>query len=307
MNKKINEYFASKGFTIGSNSFYGTVDGYEVNVTFTQTYVLVHISLYGEDENKKNLAVGLKATNKRINNIMPTILGVNICITNFTYKLLLTDLDNVFSILGKLATENNLLGVGYCPFCGEPLTEENTKTIDTHFGKITLEEKCIQSINTAIEQENKDFANRPNNYLKGFFGAVIGALAGVILYVILFLIGVISAFSSLLAIILGVYLYKLFGGKPNYVMIGMTTGVSLVSILLTFLVLYIVAATGLCVEANINFTGIDALKYCLENSAEFKAGFIQDIITNIVFLALGTGYALYSTSKSIKRINSISK
>ena len=171
--------------------------------------------------------------------------------------------------------------------------------------KIRLSTKAVETVNSMISKNNEDFKNMPNNYAKGFGGILIGALAGLALTIIFSLAGIITAFSSLVAIFLGVFLYKKFGGKPNGVMIFMSFATTLIVLLGAVFMAYVMVANQACVEAGVDLKGIPALNLCLEKVPEFRAMFIGDMALNGLFILLGEGFSIFRLSQMIRRPKNI--
>lgn len=141
----------------------------------------------------------------------------------------------------------------------------------------------------------------PNNYAKGFLGALLGALVGVTIFVILFFLGFISALSAFVAVLLGAYLYKKLGGKPNKAMVAIVSLTSLVSLVLALFLLYVLAAGGLAIEEELTLKGIDTFRYYMENNPDFSREFTYNLILTVVFSLIGCGYEIYALTRSIRR------
>jgi hypothetical protein len=63
---------------------------------------------------------------------------------------------------------------------------KNVKINDCY---VTLSQNCLGELENAVEEENANFDSLPNNYLKGFLGALLGAAIGGIAWAILYLRG----------------------------------------------------------------------------------------------------------------------
>ena len=188
-------------------------------------------------------------------------------------------------------SENGALGVGYCPCCGEAL--ELMKPIRVNDCYVTLSEKCFNELQSVVEVENETFESLPNNYLKGFLGALLGAVVGGIAWYVLYMIGFLSALTAVLAVFLGNMLYVKFGGKPNGVKNIIVAATSLIVLVLTCVLVYYFVVGDLLLQNNIY---MDPFEFIFSD-AELKGYFISDMVMNVVFTLLGVGIQIYSTKK----------
>lgn len=193
-----------------------------------------------------------------------------------------------------------------CPKTGKTIDEQDSKLVyvtgNGTCAGIRLSNEAVELVNNEIEKSNEEFENAPNNYLKGFGGILVGALAGVAVTVIAALAGLITAFASIASIFLGVYLYKKFGGKQNYVMIIMSLVTTLVVILGAVVLLYMSAANSIVQEAGLTVeSGFKSFKYCMNVEPDFKKDFLVDLALNGLFIVIGEGYSISGLIKMIRR------
>ncbi|MBO4666685.1 MAG: hypothetical protein J5666_00960, partial [Bacilli bacterium] len=174
-----------------------------------------------------------------------------------------------------------------CPASGIALDDENSTTTFYNNIKITVSKEGLTKYNESITHANEEFKSEPNNYLKGFLGIFLGGIAGVLATILFSLMGIISAVSAFISVFFGIFLYKKFGGKPNWVMIVMSFITTLVFIMGYILYAYIVYSVTYLADLGIIKAGIDALKYCLANYEEVAKSFRYDMILNLVFCTLG--------------------
>lgn len=306
MNKKIKEYFTNKGLTINKETGYGVIKGYETNLIcmpYSQAPVMLHISTYVTDEVKPKIISVINNMNVKMLNASFTPYGLLIGLNDITIKKLLNRLDNILDSIYAILIDYEALPKEYCPLCGGIL-KENAKTYNIEGMSIMLDPDCVEKVNLAIEQENKDFEKAPNNYLRGFLGTLVGAIVGAMSFIVLYMMGFISAISAFVSILLGAYLYKKLGGKPNKMMIVFTAVTTLVVLLLTVFVLYIVAAKGLVTENGFTSTGFKAFTDMM-TVKEFKSGFTRDMLMTVLFTLVGIFYQVIDMAKSIKRTEKI--
>ena len=312
MNKHIVNVLNKYSFEFEKNTAYGTINGYEVNVInlpmangpifyFSTNLTLEKKALFVQK--MKNYKISLLTANY-------FEFGVSVMIGAFTSKSFEKKFDDT---MGKILNTLDLLEAPkkeFCPSSGIELSLDNSTlaSINTNAGlpiKVRLTNEAINDVNNLITQVNEEFKNAPNNYLKGYMGIFLGAVVGVIATIVLASLGFVSAISPLISIFLGVFLYKKFGGKPNWIMIVMSFVTTIVFILGYILYVYVVYSNGICSEQNIALAGIDALKYCLNADEELAKSFRSDLIFNLLFCLVAVAASAFSLAKSIKRPQNI--
>lgn len=304
MNKKLNIFFTNLGLNVTGNSAYGNLKGFEVSVNVSMldqvSPVKIYVNLFADEDTKLTIVNRIKALNyKNFTVNMDTygiILGFNDPLTVGKLLNRMPDmLDKIFEVL----TTYSAKGSGYCPICGEEL-KEDSKKIKNGWVLVTIDNECITKLNNIIEIENKEFNDMPNNYFKGAMGACLGAVVGIVAYVILFFIGFITSLTSFIAIILGSYLYKKFGGKQNFVMIIILSVISILSMVLAVFGIYVLAAQNLAPLFEFSSTGIKAFTDMM-TIKEFNLEFITNLGLTLFYTLLGVVFEIYKLSKSVKR------
>ena len=152
-------------------------------------------------------------------------------------------------------------------------------------------------INTSGGSQNNDFA--PNNYLRGFIGAIIGALVGAGISVVIYILGFISSISAVVAIVLGALLYEKFGGKLNIGMIIIVTLTSLIILAATVPAIYIVAAGIAAKNEGLSMSAFEAFKICMEDN-EFSRMFYMDLAMVALFSIVGAAFEAFIIFKRIR-------
>lgn len=308
MNKKFVEFFSSYGMEVNGKFAYGIVDGYETNATIAQLDSVapfkMHISFYATDEQKRNIESTIRNLALKFFRMQFSPYGLSLGFNAMTMGQLLKRLpdilDNIFAIL----KENGALTREFCPVCGNRLDPSGSKKCKIDGYTITIDNGCVDTINTVISAENEDFTNAPNNYFKGFLGALIGGLVGAALSILLYVAGLVSSLAAVIAIILGTFLYQKFHGKPNKMMIVIVSLTSLVLLAATIPAIYIVAAGYAAFSEGVNLTAIEAFKYCM-GYAEFARMFYADLALIVFFSLLGTAFEIFVLAKKIKRKKNI--
>ena len=273
------------------NVFYGEYKGYELTIVIGQQF-FVHLNFYSNANVKAQAAkIFLTTTNQTMTNVEVSVYGLSALVNGMTFKSALTKLTEKLDATIAYLNENEAKGVGYCACCGE--ADEMLKTIRVNDIYVSLDGKCYEEIEKVALEEERVYNEQPNNYLKGFAGAVVGAAIGAIAWFVLYLLGYMSALTAVLAVFLGNYFYVKFGGKANGVKNVIVAVVSLLALVLTCVGLYVTVANGLILEDNLNTTAFELI---LSNE-ELKTAFISDMILNVVFTVLGVVIQIFSTKR----------
>lgn len=167
-----------------------------------------------------------------------------------------------------------------------------------------LHPACVANINAVIEAENKDFANAPNNYLRGFLGALIGGVVGAVIAIVLNLVGFISSIAAVVSVVLGCFLYQKFHGKPNKMMLVIVSITTVVCMVLSVFAIYVVVAGVAAIQEGVNISAMEAFTICMQ-APEFARMFYLDLALILVFSAIGIGVQIAAAAKSIKRKGTI--
>ena len=87
------------------------------------------------------------------------------------------DIKEMFENIDKYEIKKN----DYCPKCGEKLEDE---VVVTSIGILNfkMHPACKAELVKEDEKEEKSYIEAPNNYAKGFLGALIGGIVGVVTF-----------------------------------------------------------------------------------------------------------------------------
>ncbi len=308
MNKKVISLLQQYGLTVTGNTAYGIMQGYETSLRspspMEQSAYYIHVNFYATDEKKQEIAAELGRTGIKLT-ATSSAYGLTICFPAAFAGTLVKNLPVLFDRLIALLKQNELPGADTCPYDGKPLIEAEKKRCSINGFYVTLNNDCVSSINRQIEEENRAFANAPNNYMQGICGALIGGIVGAACTIALYYIGFVSSLSAIIAVLLGAFLYRKFGGKPNVMMIVIVSVVSLILIGAAFFVSYLIAAGTAAAEAGLHMSALDALLICLDDS-EFASAFYSDFAMLFVFTIVGIVIVVISLVRQIKRPKNIS-
>lgn len=308
MNKKVQEFLTQHNLAINGNNAYGVYNDFETNFVYasaTSQYPLFfHFTCYATEQQRQDIMRAIADERFKYLTAEFSLFGLSVAITGITLSSAVKTLEETLNRICSIMKEYGALGVGYCPVCGQTLNLNDSKKCNINGITVSMDNNCVDTINAQITEENKNFQQAPNNYLRGFAGAVLGALAGVAIAVVLYLLNFISALSSFVAVMLGALLYKKFGGKPDKMMIVIVTATSFVMMMLTVPVIYIVASGIAATENGLNISAFEAFRIVLADAEGSKA-FYLDLALTFVFTALGCGLEIFELSKSIKRQKNI--
>ena len=274
------------------NVFYGVYKGYELTLAVNQQF-FVHLNFFA-DGNVKAQAVRVfhTASNQTMTSVGVSVYGlaatVNGMTTNSIIKKITEKLDATIAYLNA----NEAKGVGYCPCCGEEC--DLLKTIRVNDVYVSLDDKCYNEVAKVAEVEEQHYNAQPNNYLKGFLGAILGAGIGAVAWIVLYYLGFLSALTAVLAVFLGNYFYVKFGGKANNVKNIIVAGVSLVVLVLACVGIYYVEVGSVIAANNLNMTPFELIF----SDEELKGYFISDMAMNVIFTIIGVVAQIASTKRN---------
>lgn len=316
MLKFIINALANYEFTIDKNSAYGKVDGYEVNLLndlSVQGVPVIYFSTFLSQSKKNEFAIKMNERKIPMVTVLPFEYGVAVKSQVWVSKQWEKRIPEVINAAIEILNELQAPKCDICPQSGERLDENeaNLFRLPNSAIKVRLTSAAVEAVNSAIVKSNEDFKAAPNNYFKGFLGIMVGAIAGVILTVLFSMIGFVTMIAPAVSIILGTFLYKKFGGKPNAVMIVMTFVTTAVVILGVLFLLYVGIADTLCSAPEVvrslghEYKGLEAFTYCMENAQEFKTSFVLDMVLNVIFILGAEALNIYNLIRQIRRPKTI--
>ena len=307
MNKKLAAALQQHSMTVTGNSAYGTVHGYEMSLRapspMEQSAYFLHVSFYASEEKKQEAANEIARFGNKLR-VENSAYGLTITLPQpvFTLNPLIEAIGVLFEKLPALFKQKEIPGADVCPYDGNPMTENSKRCVMNGFF-VTLNNDCIGSINKAIEEENRLFANAPNNYLQGICGALVGGVVGAALVIALYFMEYVASISAIIAVMLGAFLYRKFGGKPNAVMIVIVSVISLIFILIGY---YAAVIIDIISEFSLDFgSAAEWLNLSLAEDPEFSKWFYTNLALLLVFTALGIGVMIFSLVRQIKRPKNI--
>lgn len=283
MNKKLRNFVINNYGLLQVNPyvFEGNIRGYKVTCADgarSRCVLIVQISCYIPNDLKESIMNDLSNLCSNYTRIAFNDFGLIIEGTDLTYgtfmKKFPAKLDRVFDVLDQHSVNKSN---DVCPVCGALISDDNSRMVNTGITYNKICNECLEKINNSIDESNRQFNSAPNNYFKGFLGALIGAFVGIALYIVFSLLGFVAMWSSLAAVTVGAKLYEKFGGKPNKMM--------LVIVCSTTIVLMTAAVFAIYGAFNLLFT----------------TEFFVDLIISTIFTVLGVVVYAFYLKKQIQR------
>ena len=273
------------------NVFYGVYRGYELTLAVNQQF-FVHLNFFA-DGNVKAQAVRVfhTASNQTMTNVGVSVYGLAATVSGMTTNSIMKKITEKLDATIAYLNANEAKGVGYCPCCGEEC--DLLKTIRVNDVYVSLDDKCYNEVAKVAAVEEQHYNAQPNNYLKGFLGALLGAGIGAAAWVALYYMGFLSALTAVLAVFLGNYFYVKFGGKANNVKNIIVAGVSLVVLVLACVGIYYVEVGSVIAANNLNMTPFELIF----SDEELTGYFVYDMAMNVIFTIIGVVAQVASTKR----------
>ena len=300
MYNKLKSALIDWGFNCIDDSYSGVLNDYEVSVAFDMFGVYAHISAYMTKDQRSNIKGSMQLLANKYSECTWSTHGVTLSITEGNESIKLAVLSNWLTGATTIMKNNGAVGNGVCPICGKSLDSENSKACSFDGLKVTLDNECAAKIVIKQEEQQRVEDTAPNNYGKGFAGALLGGLCGAIVATVLYIIGFISAFSSIIAFVLGIVFYKAFGGKKNWVMILIVSLTTLVTMVLSVLTINIVYLYIMTLMEGYTLSPIEVFVSYMQVK-EYSIAFWRDIGLTAMFTVLSSLFVIIRFIRIRKR------
>ncbi|MDE7095487.1 MAG: hypothetical protein K2O23_03280 [Anaeroplasmataceae bacterium] len=307
MNKKLIEFLTENNFTIEENGAYDYINDFQVavsqdrveNALYGGMATVVHVFSHLEPEQATSLQAYLKEHKKELNITKYDVTGVGVCFA--VLKHFDTLMDTIKQVTNQML-ELNAKNKEYCPITGEALDEATKRKLYYNNFIVFLNEASVELLNQEIEQAEQEFQNAPNNYLKGALGAIVGGLLGAIVWVVVgAFFGIMSGWIAFLIAFLAGLGYDKMKGKATNMKFIISAIVTLCYVVLSMLLIYVLIAKVQMAEDGLEGSAFKGLMEYLKTNAQFKAGFIGDMITSVIFGALGIFFSYFQMKKTIHK------
>lgn len=188
----------------------------------------LHVSFFATLQQQQFIQTTLK--NSRIQGMQTRLsdYGISITFSGVNTAVLTSLLPSVLTFVTATCKSYGALNCNYCPLCGAELAPEEKRVVQVEGIHIALDNKCIDRINDVLAKKYHLGDSQPNNYGKGFLGALLGALIGAVVGIGSSFIGAIPIVAVVLSVCLGMMFYKKFNAKQNNVMFVMVGCLTLV-------------------------------------------------------------------------------
>ena len=307
MKKQLEQFAAEHTLSLNGNDIYGSYTGYQVSVrwgniwTSSAFYVGFHANLGNKATEVINwLTISMKKQ-LRIANITVDGSGLYCIFTNMTLGSSLKKAHEALCAVTELFKAQGIPG-DVCPYCGLPMEEK--KLVEDNFCLFNAHEACFNAKLSQVENAEAAEASMPNNYLRGFFGALLGGLVGMLIFWGLFQIGFLASISSLIGALVGSLLYTKFGGKNNKMKIVIIAIVVFVLTAAAFFLCYLQVVRAAMDESGVYGSTIEMLGYLLETNADVRGAFWSDFVMSIIFTVVGIVAVALTMVRQQKKISS---
>ena len=186
----------------------------------------LHVSFFATLQQQQFIQTTLK--NSRIKGMQTrlTDYGIEITFAGVNAAVISSLLPSVLTFVVATCKNYGALNCNYCPLCGAELAPEEKRVVQVEGIHIALDNKCIDRINDVLAKKYHLGNSQPNNYGKGFLGALLGALIGAVVAIGSFFTDTLPVLAAVLSVCLGMIFYKKFKAKQNnvmFVMVGCLT------------------------------------------------------------------------------------
>ena len=229
MNNKVLDCLSHNGFILNKNRAFATIDGYHFNAFLSgglMPLLKLHVSFFATLQQQQFIQTTLK--NSRIQGMQTrlTDYGISITFSGVNTAVLTSLLQSVLTFVTATCKNYGALNCNYCPLCGAELAPEEKRVVQVEGIHIALDNKCIDRINDVLAKKYHLGDSQPNNYFRGFLGALLGAFIGGVVAIGSFFTDTLPVLAAVLSVCLGMIFYKKFKAKQNnvmFVMVGCLT------------------------------------------------------------------------------------
>lgn len=247
MDNDLITWFILNNFKINQNKAYGIINNYEVNFLVNYQKKLKNkfvvygsISFFADQFDKVEIISEINQLKIAYSTFEITNYGITWGISVPKDKQAIPIIEeNLFKIIDIINAKLHL-GKCYCPVCGEKYQESEFKLGKFDYFSINICQKCINTNNVTISNENKiiKYDVNANNYGRGILGLFIGSLFGVIVAFLNFLMGFMSGLASFVSLYVSILFYQKFRGKENFLMIILAILVTAIMQILFIVLIY---------------------------------------------------------------------
>lgn len=307
MTDRVRNFLVSNGLSVEGNQAYGTYMGYETTFFVFSDFpaqLNVHVAYFANQDQRKAITLCIGSLKSAHFDCRFSEFGVVFAMRYSTTSSLMKHLNFYLTRVFDCLKINDAKGVGYCPVCGKELDFDDSKKCTIEQAFVTLDNSCVETINAKIKQENDAYENSPNNYLRGFGGAVLGALAGAVLEILIYFAGYFTLLPAVVAVILGTTLYRKFGGKVKKTMLVIVFVTSSIVMLLAVLGINIASSVELAVKDGVYVSVIDSIRYALDKPWFYQA-FLKDMLFTALYVVAGCLLVIVPMATSLRRKRSL--
>ncbi len=305
MNKKLEKFAAEHGMLCSGGCLYGTYNGCQVSVQSGSTWLSAmfvvgfHVCL-GSEAGEFFAWLGSQKKHLHIGQVKEGRCGFFCTFPNMTLS---GSLKKIHALLDAVTGRLAALGIGgeKCPYCGEILGED--RIVEEGGCLFRAHEHCFEERLAQVKDIEAAEAEKPGNYLAGFFGALVGGIVGMLIFWALFRVGFIASVSSLLGALVASWLYSRFGGKEGKAKVIIVAVVVFLSTAAAFVLCYALEVRTLMNEANIYGSALKMLGELLRADSQFRLSFWSDFSLSLVFSVVGIACVALSMVRQQRKIS----
>ena len=277
---------------------YGNVNGYQMclninNLEANSFKTFIFFKNNDEITAKLNEFITLNSKTLKLIAYNINASGLFFAVQTLTKKSGYENLRKALKAFTNCLHEISVPGYEYCPICGEVM--ETKELISLNGVKLNVCPTCKEALKEQVEHAEATYSMAPNNYFKGFLGAVIGGLLGALAWIFVGVVfGMILVIVAFLIAWLASQGYTKAKGKQNAMKVVCTAIVTIVYVVVSMVLVYVISfqKAGLDFFAN------------LDNS-EVMAPFASDMLISLLFGILGIIWSYTSMKRSLHKKQSI--
>jgi len=301
--KCVEDFDRKENLTVVGKDHYGVVDGYQFSYTVNPLQSASYLCCISAPLASKSQEIKhfLESKNKELK-FAGTRLDPNQIIFlpfSWTGASGMKNLELELHAITAFLKENQVPTAEYCPVCGQKI--EQGSWVKFGEGLANLDEGCAEKMKVLAETKEAEYIALPNNYGKGFLGALLGALIGGVAWIGIGMIGFVSGWIAFLISYLASIFYDKFKGKPSGWKIVIVSSASLLVILCSQFSLYLILVANAMVKKGITGNIVTTFFDNLQNNSTFARGFWADFILALFFAIIGISLSAWQMKHQIHK------
>ena len=302
--KRICKICQRKGHECPNGVAYGSLDGFAATLSEGTGYKQIVFTVTFLDLAKRaELQDRLSGMNLqktyRVQKLEFSPIAISVTFTDNpgTMKKIAEFLDFFLPLL----REHQATGAHICTQCGGQITAGSWVLVNGV--AYHVHDACGEKMNREISEGNTARTEQSGNYLSGLLGALLGSALGAVVWGMVLSAGYVASLVGLLIGFLAEKGYNLLHGKQGKGKIWILFLSVVLGVVLGTLGYYYADALNFIRSGEIpELVASDApmlLKLVFTQDPEFRRGVIADLVTGLLFAALGVAALIHKTKKSV--------